>query len=114
MLYHVTSAFRLASIRKHGLETSRSTGKAKRVWLVTLERLSWAVEHVKMRHGLDVRSVVCVQVYEAGQPVRKAGIEGVYWTAEDVIPSRLGEAFRLIHEHIDESGLMDDKSHRDD
>lgn len=97
MLYHVTAISNVPSIRQEGICRRYSTGKAWRVWLVRADRLSWAFEHVVERHGLRYGDVCAVIVYDAGQPLRRASMEGVYWSPEDVPTHRLGDAFRLAH-----------------
>ena len=51
ILFHATPKRNLDSIRKHGLDPKRATGKVKGVWLHTESRKPWAILHIIKRHG---------------------------------------------------------------
>ena len=53
ILYHATPRRNLDSIRKHGLQPQRATGRIKGIWLHTQSKTPWAILHTIKRHRLN-------------------------------------------------------------
>lgn len=95
MLYHCTHRSNVDSIYRTGVEKERSTGRAKRVWLVDLQRMLWAWHHVQLRHGWFPEDIVFVVVSEYGHPIRRSGRDGVYYSPESIPTHRLRETIAI-------------------
>jgi len=82
IVFHVTPAGNQASIEEHGILRKHATSSLRRIWLVDFERLNWAAEHVRKRHGVD--DVVAFKAYVRTCRLRKWR-DGVYFTEIDVL-----------------------------
>lgn len=81
--YHATHVSNLHSIQATGLETARSTGKAKRVWMVPARHIGWAIHHAAKRHGWEVSDMVVIELAVETLPIVRHPC-GAHWCPEDV------------------------------
>ena len=84
--WHVTPATNVQSVLSCGLLPSLARGSLKAVWLVSRCRLTWAVRHVRKRHGVAEVAVISVRVDRASLIRRR---RGVWSTATLISPSQI-------------------------
>lgn len=88
-LYHVTPRANKSSILENGLLRSYSRVATRELFFVPRAEVSWAVEHVRLRHGVNDIAVLYVNV--RSRQLRRMGFYH-YALAADVAPRNiLGE-----------------------
>ena len=81
-LYHVTPIVNWFPVGVHGLRVDYSKSETKSIFLVSLERLDWAIQHVEQRSGFprEKLMVVTVRVRRSKMtPVRFRGAKRGLW-----------------------------------
>lgn len=83
LVRHATPRRNLPSIRKGGLKTAKSKGKLKVVWVHTPGRTPWAVLHTEMRHKVQGKDIVVIEIRLPRSALKKRG-KGLWYTLKDV------------------------------
>lgn len=92
LTYHATIRTVLRSIRKGGLQRRRAKQRRKAVWLVSPDRIGWALEHAQRRHGVRPDAVVLLEVDIPADWLRGYRHRGLYYCPCDVPPEMIGRA----------------------
>ena len=82
-LYHATPKANLESIQSEGLDSNRSHGKEKVIWLHTASRREWAILHTTQRHKCDVADVIIIEVEIPRSKLRRRW-RGLWTTPETI------------------------------
>ena len=61
-LYHATPKRNLMAIYQHGLNPVLSKGKRPLVWMHTLSKREWAIQHTATRHNVTCDEIVIVEI----------------------------------------------------
>lgn len=77
-LLHTTPAVNLESVKRFGLLASKSRGSLPVVWFHTRKIGIWAVQHVAMRHYVQLVDVVVLFLNVPRGAARKGHIGGVW------------------------------------
>lgn len=86
--YHVTAAFRLSSINRHGLRADMASGKRQAVWFVEEDKLQWALLHCSKRHWCPIGELVILEVSFPDERPTHHGA-GLYYFSGNVSPKRI-------------------------
>lgn len=109
-VFHVTPNRNRASIACRGLLTRKSKGKRPAVWLVTADRVEWAILHVSRRHKVEVDDVLVIEVDASELPLKMGPTAGTFYCMEDVGSDRFvgyDEAAVLIRAQAEDSEEFD-------
>jgi hypothetical protein len=87
-LGHATLRHNLPGILRDGIQTAKSRGRLKAVWLHAADRAHWAALHTVRRHGGRVEDVVVLEVRVPRAWLKRHGgsVEGLWRSVRDVPP----------------------------
>jgi hypothetical protein len=95
-LYHATRRDNLASIIEHGLLVQKAdwTAKLKGCWMVSPREkgrfLAWATLHTIRKHQAQLEDGILIEVNIPRSKLTHFR-DGLYYSTQDVEPSRLGQ-----------------------
>jgi hypothetical protein len=104
-LYHVSIASRALSIQDQGLLVSYAemAGGKRRMYFCSKTMITWAVRHVRTRHGVPLSEIVIVRVELPRSAVQRHR-NGLWYTWRDVPPGHIREISAIW----DQAGLWKD------
>jgi hypothetical protein len=87
-LRHATPARNLTSILRDGIQTAKSQGRFRAVWLHAAGRSEWAALHTVRRHGGRVEDVIVLEVSVPRDWLKRHGgsVRGMWRSVRDIPP----------------------------
>jgi hypothetical protein len=77
-LYHVTLKTNIESIYDNGLQPHLATGKEAKTWLVSEEKLLWAIAHCANRHNVLISNLAIIPVHAIPAKISNTQWQGIY------------------------------------
>jgi len=99
-LYHVSPAKNYEYIFWGGLQPSFALGARKVVWLVTRDKVVWALAHVSARHSVSVDELGVFVVDASLADIRRTRWAHVFTCERRIEVARMDE----VGEYLDERG----------
>lgn len=81
VVYHITPSENVQSILEVGVSTRYSHCKNNTVWVVSRQRIEWAIIHASNRHSVSVDNLAVCSLLVDGRHLTRLGRPGIYFAS---------------------------------